>query len=74
MGPYDFILTTFVLGHAVVPVLAITASLAFAGRMLILNKPYVNIYEHGYSTRFYLTVNTGMLILRNMMFYWQYRK
>lgn len=69
----SFVLTHSVLRHVTVPVLILNASLAFAGRMLIVNDSRVEFGSYGYEY-FYIEPNTGALFLRNFIFYWQYRK
>lgn len=72
-GSFQIALTNSVLRHSIVPVLGLTATLIFTGRMLILNTSHIEYSSSTYVySEFYLNVNTGMLVLRNMVFYWQY--
>lgn len=62
------------LRHPIVPILGLTASLVFTGQMLILNTSHLEYssYAAYVHSEFYFNLNTGMLLLRNMVLYWQY--
>lgn len=61
------------LRHTAVFILVLTTTLAFAGRILIVNNSHLEIDDLGFSN-FSFKFNTGVLFLRNMKFYWHYRK
>lgn len=73
--PFDFLLTTSMLRNAIVPILVLTASLAFAGQMLLLANPHAEFVDvTGFTSYFHFKLNTGVLFLRNMRLYWRCRK